>query len=473
MKSFKIILTLIFLFSIFPFLAKAQTQISVDIIPTEFNEGTGINIRVSADGKRLVFGSRLATVNGNALAGAARVYENTNGTWSQLGQILKGDSEFEFFGETVDISDSGDRIVIGSDSQARVYFYDGSQWAPMGQDLSLSNMNNVREIAFSTGGEILAILYRLTSGDFELHIYKLIGNSWELMGEAFTVDLDRDFTLDGSGTRVAVHFDNVSDFEEVRVYDFINGSWQQIGDSIKAQPDYSYDNSEISADGQKLMIFSGNNTSNGISGYLKTYDFENSSWVENTAQLNFEIENTFGTSMASSSNGKRLAFATSDDNYFDDYNFVKVFELVENQWQQAGEEVQIWAHDEQLPNYVDITPDGTKVAMASLLSGPGVEEGVIRAFDFTSVLASDDLIPINVISLVPNPTEGGFKVNMGKSHSKISTTIFNVLGEIIASKEFINTDRMELNLHGGPGIYLVKIISSDGASKTLKILKQN
>ena len=45
-----------------------------------------------------------------------------------------------------------------------------------------------------------------------------------------------------------------------------------------------------------------------------------------------------------------------------------------------------------------------------------------------------------------------------------------MLGQIIASENFENSDKIVLKIEGSEGIYLVKVTSSEG-EKTLKILK--
>lgn len=72
----------------------------------------------------------------------------------------------------------------------------------------------------------------------------------------------------------------------------------------------------------------------------------------------------------------------------------------------------------------------------------------------------------------PNPSSGNFNINLDESHSEINTTITNMLGQVIASEKFENTNTINLKIEGTTGIYFVTITTSDGLSKTMKVLKK-
>lgn len=72
----------------------------------------------------------------------------------------------------------------------------------------------------------------------------------------------------------------------------------------------------------------------------------------------------------------------------------------------------------------------------------------------------------------PNPNSGSFTIALGNYFSEVNTTITNILGQVVASERFVNTDTLELNLQGSPGIYFVTISTAEGISETLKIIKR-
>ncbi len=72
----------------------------------------------------------------------------------------------------------------------------------------------------------------------------------------------------------------------------------------------------------------------------------------------------------------------------------------------------------------------------------------------------------------PNPTNGNFTVKLPNNISEINSTTTNILGQVVAFERFVNTDALELNLPGSPGIYFVTLTTAEGISETLKIVKQ-
>ncbi|RMA66435.1 T9SS type A sorting domain-containing protein [Ulvibacter antarcticus] len=75
------------------------------------------------------------------------------------------------------------------------------------------------------------------------------------------------------------------------------------------------------------------------------------------------------------------------------------------------------------------------------------------------------------IAVYPNPTSGRFTINLGETYSEINTTITNLLGQVIASEKFENTNNLQLEIEKATGIYIVNVSTSEGLSETIKIIK--
>ena len=95
----------------------------------QFNVGTPISLPFS----NVVVGAYGASVNGNALQGAAYVYTNIGGTWTFVKKLVADDAVGgEFFGRSVAMS--GTRALVGAPyasvdgtaARGAVYMYDGS-----------------------------------------------------------------------------------------------------------------------------------------------------------------------------------------------------------------------------------------------------------------------------------------------------------------------------------------------------------
>ncbi|MEQ6124970.1 hypothetical protein AAON49_12245, partial [Pseudotenacibaculum sp. MALMAid0570] len=101
----------------------------------------GFSVAVSADGTRMIAGARNSD-NGGTDSGHARVYELTNGVWTQLGANIDGSAASDLWGSSVSISDDGTRVAVGSPSIAGstgavgIYQYNGSAWVQVGSNIS-------------------------------------------------------------------------------------------------------------------------------------------------------------------------------------------------------------------------------------------------------------------------------------------------------------------------------------------------
>ncbi|RMA66434.1 SBBP repeat-containing protein [Ulvibacter antarcticus] len=90
---------------------------------------------------------------------------------------------------------------------------------------------------------------------------------------------------------------------------------------------------------------------------------------------------------------------------------------------------------------------------------------------FSSTLSAEEYLNQLQTKVFPNPTSGSFTINLGKSYSEINTTITNMLGQVIASEKFENTNNLQLEIEKATGIYIVNVSTSEGLSETIKIIK--
>jgi hypothetical protein len=79
---------------------------------------------------------------------------------------------------------------------------------------------------------------------------------------------------------------------------------------------------------------------------------------------------------------------------------------------------------------------------------------------------------VEQLKIYPNPTNGKVTLKLNKNISEIDIEISNILGQVISNERFINTNTINLNIVGSPGIYFVSIKTSEGNSKIIKVLKK-
>lgn len=157
------------------------TQIGSDIVGHSIDIKLGISIQLNSDGSRIVIGYE--DINNQQLrSGEVRIYENINNVWTQIGSTLTGDVDFDRFGNSVGINNTGDTIVIGS------YQYDSNSLTNNGKvstysynSINLSN-NSVNEL-----NEINDIIGTFTTSVGSNHTYSLVSGVGDTDNTSFTI----------------------------------------------------------------------------------------------------------------------------------------------------------------------------------------------------------------------------------------------------------------------------------------------
>ena len=137
---------LLFFFYLIPFLLFSQnwTQIGQDIDGEAANDQSGKAISFSSDGKIVAIGAYDNNANpANSNSGHVRVYEEINGVWSQIGGDIDGTYN-ENIGHSVALNDDGNIVAVGApyvngngstNGRVRVYENINGTWTQIGQDM--------------------------------------------------------------------------------------------------------------------------------------------------------------------------------------------------------------------------------------------------------------------------------------------------------------------------------------------------
>jgi hypothetical protein len=110
----KLLSTIAFL--LLTFSSFGQVQIGTDINGEAVGDFSGYPVSLSSDGTILAIGAIFNAGNGTD-AGHVRVYEYSNGTWTQLGSDIDGEAAGDASG-VVSLSDDGDVVAIGAPGNA-------------------------------------------------------------------------------------------------------------------------------------------------------------------------------------------------------------------------------------------------------------------------------------------------------------------------------------------------------------------
>ncbi|MGC6421970.1 MAG: hypothetical protein ACON43_04085, partial [Flavobacteriaceae bacterium] len=194
-----------------------------DINESFYNTKFGKDVALSENGSRLVVGESSFYTNGgsNTNVGRVLVYDWDSGTstWTLKGNAIVSplDSTDDNFGEIVDITNDGNRLVISSrvshaTKQAIVYTY---QWNELGEGWELINQfNGVAGEDFGSsvklsnnGNQMILGAPAYSSGRGRVYNYIWSGTSWTAIGlpvEGISFSyLGAGVTISGDGNKIA------------------------------------------------------------------------------------------------------------------------------------------------------------------------------------------------------------------------------------------------------------------------------
>ena len=264
----------------------AWNQAGSDLLGEASGDQFGLDLSLSADGNRLAVGTSYNDGAGEH-AGHVRVFEWDGVDWAQLGEDIDGENEHHFFGESVALSDDGSRLVAGATQevncpyascpgQVRVLDWNGTSWVQVGDAIQGEMRGDLfgESVAISgSGSRIIVGAHYNDNGDAldyrnfgHARVFEWSGSSWVQVGEDIEgctevpCWLGKRVDISNDGTRVAVQIPlaetGISGNGEgrVRIFDWDGGSWNQVGADLvgfgrddNVGPTLSSDGSVVSA----------------------------------------------------------------------------------------------------------------------------------------------------------------------------------------------------------------------------------
>ena len=256
---------------------------------------------------------------------------------NQIGQLING-SAGDMFGFYSDISDSGNRLIVGGAGNnsnagiAKVYQWNGKQWVQLGNDITgASNERMGRPVGISGNGSVIVVGGRGPSNNGIYRIYTLNGNSWSLRatlnGEASddlgnfehgSIDLSYDgsFFAFGHGQNDA----GGNNRGHARIFEWNNTNYVQRGSDIDGDIDTSYLGSgapgiSLSKDGKRIVV--GLRIRSSSNGMVRVYDWNGSAWTKVGADITDPVDSSgsvFGGSVSISNDGQTIIAGAQNGN---------------------------------------------------------------------------------------------------------------------------------------------------------------
>jgi hypothetical protein len=332
------------------------TQLGQDI-NGEAASDSGTSVSLSADGTIVAIGAPYNDGNGSD-SGHVRVYKWNGTIWTQLGSDIDGEAANNYSGTSVSLSADGTIVAIGAHynggngiysytGHVRVYKWNGTIWTQLGEDINgEANFDfSGKSVSLSADGTIVAIGApdndENGSGSGHVRVYKWNGTIWtqlgeDINGEAASDSSGRSVSLSADGTIVAIgapnNDGNGSNSGHVRVYKWNGTIWTQLGQDIngEAANDYSGTSVSLSADGTIIAIGAPYNDGNGTSsGHVRVYKWNGTIWTQLGSDINGEAVNDYsGTSVSLSADGTIVAIGADYNGVNSSYNgHVRVYKI--------------------------------------------------------------------------------------------------------------------------------------------------
>ena len=351
-------------------------QIGVDIDGVVEGGRAGYSVSLSSNGDTVALGAN-GRNSSHASAGEARIYRWDGSQWNQLGSTIFGDAEIDWFGDSVNLSDDGNTVIIGARhnggnghkaGHARVYRWDGLAWNQLGLDVE-------GEAAGDQAGFATSI-----SSD----------------GNTIAVGAAQN---DGGGDTSG----------HARVFRWTGSVWNQLGSDIDGQGahDYFGVSVSLSGDGNKLVVGADGSSHNG---YAEVYEWDGLNWNKQGSAIIGEASgDRSGWSVSISKDGSTVSIGATNNGIVEKTGHVRVYRWIDNNWNQLGSDIDGAADGDEFGSWTSLSRAGNTVAIgAQSNDGNGEDSGHARIFRMSpgtdSLSVNSETVRVEVTPVNDAPT---------------------------------------------------------------------
>ena len=204
---------------IFQYSSGSWTQLGSDIDGSYDSEFSGHSLSLSSDGTIVAIGSPSDYADSSNDHGRTRIYEYSSGSWTQLGDDIDGAGHRDMAGHSVSLSSDGTIVAIGAPQvtlsssthstvnprtgYVRVYQYSSGSWTQLGDDIRGDQENGRTgfSVALSSNGETLAITAPFEdSSDGRVSVFEYSSGSWTEVGYQQMQDAEDNGAIITQGT---------------------------------------------------------------------------------------------------------------------------------------------------------------------------------------------------------------------------------------------------------------------------------
>lgn len=227
-------------------------KLGSDIEGKKAEDESGCSVSLSADGNIVAIGA-LYNDRKKMFSGHVRIFHYKNGNWIQLGNDINGEKTDDNSGFSISLSDNGKTVAIGAprnngngnnSGQVRVFQYTNGDWTQLGNDIYGENKDDFSgySVSISANGKIVAIgapqndAFGINSG--QVKIYQYLNNDWIQLGNAINGVATHDFfgqsiSLSSDGSRISASATTRKNNQGyLKIYEYHDENWVQLGETI-------------------------------------------------------------------------------------------------------------------------------------------------------------------------------------------------------------------------------------------------
>lgn len=326
------------------------------------------------------------------------------------GNRLMGTSSGEKYGQSTAISGDGNTMAVGSyfyDSanlqnigRVQVYLRNGNSWTQFGGSIvgETTNEDLGFAVSLSDDGTYLAIGSRRTvvsgvTGYGRVQVLKRTASGWTpwgspIVGAGASDMFGLSVALSSNGQVVAVG--TASNFASVYAYDTSTSQFARRGSAITLPGTGDAVDVDLSSDGSRVVLGHANYDAGQLTdaGRVQTYGWSGSSWSQVGSDLvGIDAGDRFGEDVKISGDGSVVVTGASRrDVVGPDNGTARVYRYSSNSWTQVGLEITGTETNEYLGSAVEVSSDGSTVAVAALNTDTvnGGNTGSVRVYSVSN-----------------------------------------------------------------------------------------
>lgn len=285
----------------------------------------------SADGTRVIMSGMNHNYNDR---GTAVAFEKKDGSWSQMGSPINGDSVGDLSGFSVSMSGDGTRIALGSPTYSTSMFTRNNTGRVVVYDWNSSSnsWSQTIEITGSEEGDNFGTSVALSADGARLACGAIKSSGSTAPGE-----VSGPFSHSSTQSKGWFYEYETTGAGIVRVYEFEPGTStiNMVGDDISGNAKSAFGWSiDLSGDGTRLVVGAPGSHEGG-SSYTCVYEESGGVWSQvGNSPTGLCGEDKEGSSVSITNDGKRIA--TTAIHADSGSGRVRVYEEIEGAWSQVG-----------------------------------------------------------------------------------------------------------------------------------------